>query len=39
LSNETMPLLEVIEKAGGIHAPSIKLNYWKLYYQTQKLSY
>lgn len=28
LNNETMPLLKLIEKAGGINAPLIKLNYW-----------
>ncbi|MFD0861480.1 hypothetical protein ACFQ1M_04625 [Sungkyunkwania multivorans] len=26
--NETMTLLEVIEKAGGINGPFIRLNYW-----------
>ncbi|MEO1054795.1 MAG: hypothetical protein AAFX87_29450, partial [Bacteroidota bacterium] len=27
-NNETMPLIEVIEKAGGVNGPFIKLNYW-----------
>jgi len=27
--NETIPLIEVIEKAGGVNGPLIKLNYWK----------
>jgi hypothetical protein len=28
-SNETLPLIDVIEKAGGLKGPSIKLNYWR----------
>ncbi|GAA4272973.1 hypothetical protein U6A24_06825 [Aquimarina gracilis] len=28
-NNETLPLLTVIEKAGGVNGPLIKLNYWK----------
>lgn len=27
-NNETLPLLTVIEKAGGVNGPRIKLNYW-----------
>jgi len=27
-NNETTPLLKVIEKAGGVNGPLIKLNYW-----------
>ena len=27
-NNETLPLLQVIEKAGGVNGPLIKLNYW-----------
>ena len=28
-SNETFPLMKVIEKGGGLNGPLIKLNYWK----------
>lgn len=28
LNNETIPLIKLIEKAGGINGPRIKLNYW-----------
>ena len=27
--NETIPLIDIIEKAGGVNGPLIKLNYWK----------
>ena len=27
-NNETLPLIKVIEKAGGVNGPLIKLNYW-----------
>ena len=27
-NNDTLPLLTVIEKAGGVNGPRIKLNYW-----------
>jgi hypothetical protein len=28
-NNETLPLITVIEKAGGVNGPRIKLNYWR----------
>ena len=28
-NNEILPLLNVIEKAGGVNGPRIKLNYWR----------